>query len=959
MAAAAPFAQTMEEPGTSAPVREPAESENDTHSTAARRASPPNTADTAESSVPAPKGRSRRHKYIRNTSALRVNAAVQKRRVSQRDGGTKSGGSGHDVHVSDESMEIAMLSRNLMIEAIWFKSFSLRDRLYLRSLPEEWEGPSAHHNHDHYHHRDKGGSEADRTGARHSSMRAHVQEVDEEERETEKKKNMEEEEGEDESARRGEGGGEEGEGTEEGPVEKEPSRGAMVKTRSSRSSDAADGATAERSSSKKETNTRRHSVHPPEPVLHPLSESEDDSGIMAGNEEDANSHHNIDIAIPVSDSDFDSGIRVGGSPVAPSPVTGAGRRPWGEGNYLIANWARDDKDHFDAGESKTPQPERGARPNGTNAIKLETKGAEQTEQHGTKERVVALTSKKPRRNSPLNWKKALAKAGMKTPELRTAKPVPTFGGLQFFSSVKKGVAQLQILQSENVRSARIRKEENNRRAVAQRLAGQFRQNSFVDTDTDGDRDDDSSDGDGNGYDGDTNDGTENDGSVIQENENGWRKHSLSSRRKSRESFASQHRSQPSGEDRGTTLKTKSSRSKMLISEKARAILGESSSEIDKDHNRIRALTEEEIAYKIITQHDILHGSMESGCYGRAMARVYPYFPPEAYSMRARAVEFAIMVLVMLNVIVMIISTEQGLFYGESGESLQQAFDAFEYFCFAVFILEFGMRMWVCTLDERYHRRGEVWGRMVFLVSFNSIIDLLALLPSFIEIAHRASQQGTAADENIGVGSSLRLWRIIRILKLEHYTSAASLLKGGFAKQAHLFQLVLTYPIVAWLIFATILSYTETLENNCPEETAAHFTSIPRALFPTLLMLTGEAPLLELTWMGQIVASLIALFAMVIMATVTGIIASGFEQAMVENNVAKQVGMETRRALKNHIQEGLSKKGSSIEGGNTYFGGGFGKDSGGHQHFAGRLSTKMMERRSEIQRALGGVGSSTD
>ena len=113
------------------------------------------------------------------------------------------------------------------------------------------------------------------------------------------------------------------------------------------------------------------------------------------------------------------------------------------------------------------------------------------------------------------------------------------------------------------------------------------------------------------------------------------------------------------------------------------------------------------------------------------------------------------------------------------------------------------------------------------------------------------------------------------------------------------------------------------------------------------MLTGEAPLLELTWMGQIIASLIALFAMIIMATVTGIIASGFERAMVENNVAKQVSMETRRALKYHISESLSKERAGSRTGTPvdWLANGLGENYSQH------LSLDMQQRRTDLERAM--------
>jgi voltage-gated potassium channel len=244
------------------------------------------------------------------------------------------------------------------------------------------------------------------------------------------------------------------------------------------------------------------------------------------------------------------------------------------------------------------------------------------------------------------------------------------------------------------------------------------------------------------------------------------------------------------------------------------------------------------------------------------------------------VEGFIMVLVIVNVIVMMITTEDSWFiYAPDGVFV--LLDFIEYTSFAIFSIEYLLRLWVCTLEKTYFKHGPVYGRFKYMLSYNAIIDFVALIPSIIEINECVTYSRCGS---VGIGAPLRLWRIVRILKLEHYSNAFATLKGGFTKQANLFRLVLIYPAVAWIVFATLLSFTETVENGANLETAEHFKSIPRALFPVLLMLSGEMPLIDFTPGGQIVVALLALFSLVIMATATGILASGFEEAMREQEV---------------------------------------------------------------------------
>ena len=74
------------------------------------------------------------------------------------------------------------------------------------------------------------------------------------------------------------------------------------------------------------------------------------------------------------------------------------------------------------------------------------------------------------------------------------------------------------------------------------------------------------------------------------------------------------------------------------------------------------------------------------------------------------------------------------------------------------------------------------------------------------------------------------------------------------------------------------------------------------MFPTLLMLSGEAPLLDFTPGGQVIVSLLSIFSLVIMATATGILASGFEAAMRETKEKSHALELTRRVLRKHIKK---------------------------------------------------------
>ena len=357
---------------------------------------------------------------------------------------------------------------------------------------------------------------------------------------------------------------------------------------------------------------------------------------------------------------------------------------------------------------------------------------------------------------------------------------------------------------------------------------------------------------------------------------------------------------------------------IATTDKAAALLGindderiEAPRRMNSDASGLRNdLTEEEkdgIAVQIMENQDIVNQAFNGNCISRLQARLYPYLL-SPNSKRTKITESFIMALVVLNVVIMVITTEDSWF-NDVGPGTEVVLKFIEYSSFGIFSFEYLIRLWLCTLDKKYFESGPILGRLHYIISYNALIDFVALIPSIIEINEcvKLMNNGESCSAaGMGAGGALRLWRIIRILKLEHYSNAFSTLKGGFTKQAALFRLVLIYPSVAWVIFATLLSYTERLENGADEFTAEYFSSIPRALFPTLLMMSGEMPLVDFTPLGMVVVSLLALFSLVIMATATGILASGFEVAMREQENDSKIYQQTFRELRRLIKMNTQK-----------------------------------------------------
>lgn len=122
--------------------------------------------------------------------------------------------------------------------------------------------------------------------------------------------------------------------------------------------------------------------------------------------------------------------------------------------------------------------------------------------------------------------------------------------------------------------------------------------------------------------------------------------------------------------------------------------------------------------------------------------------------------------------------------------------------------------------------------------------------------------------------SLRLWFRLHIYLYVNY----SLLGAVLAENSTLLVASSFYALLTWVVSATALYV---VERDNPA-LGTHFQSIPQALFPVLLMLTGEFPLADFTPTGQVIAGFIAIAAVAIFAVPSALLASGFIKAVQES-----------------------------------------------------------------------------
>ena len=210
----------------------------------------------------------------------------------------------------------------------------------------------------------------------------------------------------------------------------------------------------------------------------------------------------------------------------------------------------------------------------------------------------------------------------------------------------------------------------------------------------------------------------------------------------------------------------------------------------------------------------------------------------------------IMALIVLNVAAVMLETVDWI-----ATPYARVFRGFEVFSVAVFTAEYALRLWSCTADPRF--AGAFRGRLRFAFTPMAIIDVLAIMPFFLEFL--------AFD--LRFVRVLRLFRLFRVFKLARYaTSLRSLIDVLRSKKEEL--LVTLFTLVVLLIFASSAMYFA--ENEAQPE---KFPSIPASMWWGVATLTtvGYGDIAPQTVLGQTLASFVMVLGYGIIAVPTGIV----------------------------------------------------------------------------------------
>lgn len=233
----------------------------------------------------------------------------------------------------------------------------------------------------------------------------------------------------------------------------------------------------------------------------------------------------------------------------------------------------------------------------------------------------------------------------------------------------------------------------------------------------------------------------------------------------------------------------------------------------------------------------------------------------------------IIVLIILNVIAVIIETVKPIH-----DRYHEFFYYFDLFSVSIFTLEYVLRVWSSNHEEKY--KHSVWGRLKYMVSPGALIDLLAILPFFLNILFGFSIE-------LREIRMLRLLRVLRLFRLTAYMKSAHMIIDVFKKRKN--ELALSFILAFFLIImASCIMYFAEHRTPAPGEVESKFSSIPATIWWSVVTLTttGYGDMYPITTMGKTLAVMIMITGVAFFALPAGIITAGFLEEFRKTRVIK-------------------------------------------------------------------------
>ena len=220
--------------------------------------------------------------------------------------------------------------------------------------------------------------------------------------------------------------------------------------------------------------------------------------------------------------------------------------------------------------------------------------------------------------------------------------------------------------------------------------------------------------------------------------------------------------------------------------------------------------------------------------------------------------FDILLLIVISASVLVVMLESVDFLQERYE---EVFFYLEWAFTIIFTLEYLLRLYC------------VYRPLKYATSFFGIVDLLAILPTYMSLFISGSHY-------LLVIRALRLLRVFRIFKLGHYLREGEVIIRALRASRDKIIVFLFSVSVLVLIIGSVMYLVEGGSNQ-------NFSSIPRSIYWAIVTLTtvGYGDITPITAIGQFFSAVVMILGYAIIAVPTGIVSSEFIQSQM-NEIPK-------------------------------------------------------------------------
>ena len=190
----------------------------------------------------------------------------------------------------------------------------------------------------------------------------------------------------------------------------------------------------------------------------------------------------------------------------------------------------------------------------------------------------------------------------------------------------------------------------------------------------------------------------------------------------------------------------------------------------------------------------------------------------------------------------------------------------------LFTLEYVLRLLCVASPRRY------------ATSFFGIVDLLAVVPTYLSILLPGSQ-------SLIIIRSLRLLRVFRIFKLAHFLSEAADLRRALWQARGKIVVFLTTILIVVSIMGSAMYLVENVDRP-----SAQFTSIPQGMYWAVVTMTtvGYGDIVPETALGKFLAAILIIMGYSLIIVPTGFVSAELVGAKMARPVSTQTCAECMR-----------------------------------------------------------------